>query len=116
MHEPIDTPGIYTDITEIDYHADPVKDGSLSSTGCRLILRSPAHYKAAQEHPEYKDEFDFGSAGAVPVVGDWNGDGVDSPGTFQAGSWSLTNSFGGSVETQFTFGTAGDRPVVWRRR
>ena len=73
MSGTIDTPGIYTDLTEIDYHADPVKGGSLSSTGCRLILRSPAHYRAAQQHPEYKDVFDFGSAAHRLVTGSGSG-------------------------------------------
>lgn len=70
----IDTPGIYTDVTESQYHADCVKGGSLSSTGARLILKSPAHFKAATEFPDHRDVFDFGSAAHRLVTG--NGSGV----------------------------------------
>ncbi len=78
--------------------------------GTRWLLR----HTATSGPPDL--EFDFGSATGVPIVGDWNGDGVDTPGRFDGGSWSLSNSFDGSNVVQFTFGTTGDIPVVWRRR
>lgn len=38
--------------------------------------------------------FSFGSAGDVPVVGDWNGDGRSTPGVVRAGSqWILARTF-----------------------
>src|SRR5205085_10283198 len=40
--------------------------------------------------------FAFGAVGSwpvvVPVVGDWDGDGVDGIGTYAAGTWTLRNS------------------------
>lgn len=57
--------------------------------------------------------FDFGPGG-IPVVGDWTGSGVDRPGWFRDGTWYLRNQLSsGSADTTFTFGAAGDRPVVW---
>lgn len=70
----ITEPGIYTDITEADYLADPVEGGSLSSTGARAILRSPAHYRASIDQPTHSDNFDFGTAAHRLVTG--NGSGV----------------------------------------
>jgi hypothetical protein len=37
-------------------------------------------------------DFWYGAYGDRPVVGDWNGDGVWTPGTVRAGVWSLRNS------------------------
>jgi hypothetical protein len=52
-------------------------------------------------------------AQAIPVSGDWDGNGTDTPGWFYAGKWYLTNanSTGGSFAI-FSFGRAGDLPVV----
>jgi hypothetical protein len=53
-------------------------------------------------------------AGGVRLLGDWDGDGAQTPGTFVAGQWSLRPSMvrtTGSGRT-FTFGQAGDRPVT----
>ncbi|GAA3027727.1 PD-(D/E)XK nuclease-like domain-containing protein [Streptosporangium longisporum] len=45
-------PGVYPDLPEEDYHADPVEGGSLSSTGARQLVAScPAKFRYAQLHP-----------------------------------------------------------------
>ena len=41
----ITEPGIYRELDETVYHADPVIGGSLSSTGAKQITKSPAHYR-----------------------------------------------------------------------
>jgi hypothetical protein len=57
--------------------------------------------------------FVFGAPGDTPVVGDWDGDGAQTPGTFRAGTWSLRNVLGeGAPELSFRFGEDGDLPVV----
>jgi hypothetical protein len=57
-------------------------------------------------------------ANAIPVVGDWNGDGRTTIGWFHRGTWWLrtANSTGRSWRV-FNYGTAGDQPVVgdWNR-
>jgi hypothetical protein len=46
----ITEPGIYDGIPEDLYHSDPVPDGSISSTGVKDILSSPARFAYNQEH------------------------------------------------------------------
>jgi hypothetical protein len=50
----------------------------------------------------------------VPVTGDWNGDGRETPGWYRDGRWRLSNSTNNnaSVDFRFNYGTAGDLPVV----
>ncbi len=55
----------------------------------------------------------YGSDGDIPVVGDWDGDGVDTLGIVRAGVWHLNNQFDGSADATFGYGNAtGDIPVV----
>jgi hypothetical protein len=63
--------GIYPDMPEDEYHRDPVPEGSLSSTGARKMLppSCPAIYRYEQDHPVFKDVFDFGSAAHKMVLG-----------------------------------------------
>lgn len=64
-------PGLYPDLPEAEYHADPVPEGSLSSTGARRMLAPycPAIFKYERDHPVFKDEFDYGSAAHKLVLG-----------------------------------------------
>ncbi len=48
----------------------------------------------------------------MPVRGDWNGDGLDTPGWFADGRWELSNRLSGDIDVAFTYGRAGDLPVV----
>jgi len=66
-------PGVY-DLTEQEYHADPVPGGSLSSTGARELLPMyggcPAKYRHQLTRPRPpKKEFDLGSAAHHLVLG-----------------------------------------------
>ena len=45
----------------------------------------------------------FGSAPLTPLFGDWDGDGIASPGTFERGVFHLSNA-DGTPPTTFTFG------------
>ncbi|MDO4888138.1 MAG: PD-(D/E)XK nuclease-like domain-containing protein [Actinomycetaceae bacterium] len=57
----IDEPCVIYDLPELDYHADPVAAGSLSSTEAKLILDCPAVLKWRRAHGEPpKDSYDFG--------------------------------------------------------
>lgn len=58
--------------------------------------------------------FSFGGPGQIPVVGDFNGDGIDNIGVYADGVWELDlndNQILDSNETVL-FGLAGDIPVV----
>jgi WD40-like Beta Propeller Repeat len=60
-------------------------------------------------------QFDFGTAGDLPVAGDWNGNGVDTPGVFrrgESGEFLITNSFSSNVDATFNFGGPGDLPLA----
>jgi hypothetical protein len=62
--------GIY-EMTEVEYHADPVVGGSLSSTGARtLATRTPAHFDYERHHgrPD-RPELDFGRVAHARVLG-----------------------------------------------
>ncbi|MCR2051474.1 PD-(D/E)XK nuclease-like domain-containing protein [Actinomyces bowdenii] len=66
----ITDPGTYPGIDERDYHADPVKGGSLSSTEAKLILEAPAVLRWRRENPQQSSAaFDFGTAVHSMVLG-----------------------------------------------
>ena len=59
--------------------------------------------------------FGTGTQEQVPVTGDWNGNGIRSIGTFEAGRWNLDLNGDGrfnSDDIKTNFGQAGDVPVV----
>lgn len=54
-----------------------------------------------------------GQSGDYMVVGDWNGDGTDTPGIYHNGTFYLYNSTsGGAADVTFAFGVAGYLPVA----
>jgi hypothetical protein len=57
--------------------------------------------------------YSYGASNDKPVMGDWNGDGIKTPGVFRNGQWFLRNSnSGGGTDITFWFGATGDIPVV----
>jgi peptidoglycan/xylan/chitin deacetylase (PgdA/CDA1 family) len=57
--------------------------------------------------------FRYGRAGDLPVMGDWNGDGVTTPGVVRGRTWYLRNSrSAGVADIVFRYGRIGDVPVV----
>ena len=57
--------------------------------------------------------FAYGRARDIHVMGDWNGNGVTTPGVFRDGRWLLRNQrSAGTPDLDFVFGAAGDIPVV----
>ena len=59
--------------------------------------------------------FGTGTEEQVPVTGDWNGNGIRSIGTFEAGQWNLDVNGDGkfnSDDVTTEFGQAGDVPLV----
>ncbi|WP_100499403.1 PD-(D/E)XK nuclease-like domain-containing protein [Geodermatophilus chilensis] len=65
-------PGVYPDLHEDDYHADPVPGGSLSSSGARKLLppSCPAIFRHEQLHGSPKKRtFDLGHAAHKAVLG-----------------------------------------------
>lgn len=59
-------PGIYADIPEVTYHADP----ALSQSAAKVLLDCPARYRWQLDNPPpFKGVFDFGHAAHAKVLG-----------------------------------------------
>lgn len=73
MAATITKPGLYPDITDEQYHQDPVVGGSLSSTGARRLLppSCPAKFRYLADHPEKarSNTLDFGRAAHAEMLG-----------------------------------------------
>lgn len=69
---PITADGVYPDVSHVDYLADPVDGGSLSSTGARRLLppSCPARFKYELDHgSEPTESMNLGSAAHQRVLG-----------------------------------------------
>jgi SpoIID/LytB domain protein len=55
----------------------------------------------------------FGLRGDRPLLCDWNGDGIDTPGVYRGGLWETTDSNqpNGAANPSFRYGDGGDIPV-----
>ncbi|MEM1067592.1 MAG: SdrD B-like domain-containing protein [Planctomycetota bacterium] len=59
--------------------------------------------------------FKYGEQADKPVVGDWNGDGIDQVAVFNAGRWLLDEDGDGrrsDMDSPVSFGEAGDLPIA----
>jgi hypothetical protein len=57
--------------------------------------------------------FTYGTKPLVPIAGDWDGNGSKTPGTFEGGTFRLSNStVSPAVDTTFVFGDTRGFPVV----
>ena len=57
--------------------------------------------------------FSYGTKPLVPIMGDWNGDGVATVGTYEAGTFKLNNANDASAaDLTFTYGDPRGFPVV----
>jgi hypothetical protein len=59
--------------------------------------------------------FHYGEQSDRPVVGDWNGDGIDQVAIFNGGRWLLDQDGDGrpsDTDVPFVFGRSGDQPVA----
>lgn len=101
--------------------------GDFSNSGVRTVLsvRGTRHgvggrqgrlewYFRQIEGPGDPDlVVEYGRPGDIPVVGDWNGNGVHTLGVVRGNRWLLRNrNSAGSADYDFVFGEPGDIPVV----
>lgn len=56
--------------------------------------------------------FDFGDPSDLPLMGDWDGDGSETPGVFRDGTFILSNTLGESGAFTVHFGRPGDVPIA----
>jgi len=65
------------------------------------------------ENAVFVDNADFGlGSGGIPVIGDFNGDGIDKIGLYKDGIWYLDTTGDFRFDTRIEFGQAGDHPIV----
>ncbi len=74
----------------------------------------PARLAEADGNPTGEEiTVEFGQPGDLPVVGDWDGDGITTIGVFRAGQFLLRNSNKpGPPDLVINFGEAGDLPLA----
>lgn len=66
----IDSPGVYAGLDEATYHADPTEHGSLSVSGAKTLLESPAKFRWQRDNPPApSDAFSIGHAAHALVLG-----------------------------------------------
>lgn len=95
-----------------DYDGDSKCDYAVwrPSTGSWLILNSS--FGAVGGAAEASTEIAFGSAGDIPVQGDWDADGKTDTAVYtSAGVWRLREIDSGSIE-EFSWGASNSTPVV----
>lgn len=66
---PVTEPCVIDGMSDEVYHADPVEGGSLSSTGARAILKSPARFAWDRTHRRESSAFDVGHAAHAKILG-----------------------------------------------
>ena len=91
----------------------PPKDHNERIVRSRRIMKHTARGQLREDVIDHV--FLYGSAGDVGVVGDWNGDGIDSIGIFRGGIWHLDVDGNGrwtDPDEGSSFGRPGDVPIV----
>ena len=84
----------------------------------RRVPRRPVEPRHRRRRPLHRTATRvaaFGQAGDMPVVGDFNGDGIDEIGIFRDGKWIIDTNGNRELDAQdkvFELGGAGDQPVV----
>ena len=103
-----------------DWNGDGTDDvgvfrpGAIGGTG-KFMLRQPLNFSPPFNPTVLTIQFDYGTNGDLPVAGDWDGDGDDTPGVYRPtdpGTFLLTNSLSNTVDINFTFGAGNDRPLA----
>jgi len=56
--------------------------------------------------------FVYGNPGDIGVMGDWDGNGTDTPGVIRGDTWWLSNDFNANVARTFKYGVSGDQFVA----
>lgn len=122
------TPGVaqtsyqYGQPGDVPLMADWTGAGTATSGVVRGARRGPAgdtaltwHIRQVEGEGRPDLVFEYGLAGDIAVVGDWDGDGVATPGVVRGNRWLLRNSnSAGPADVDFVFGEPGDIPVVGR--
>jgi hypothetical protein len=93
----------------------PASAGTDGTDGIGVVDTSSGEWYLRDTASQETTSFYFGNPGDVPVTGDWNGDGVDTPGLYRQsdGYVYLRNSnTQGIADIRFFFGNPGDVPLA----
>ena len=105
----------------------PLRHARRSSDRRRLERRRHRHDRRVPRRRWHRDidgdgkwtksdvKHSFGRPGDVPVVGDFNGDGIDELGVYRDGMWYIDTNGNGEIDAEdqvFELGGPGDKPVV----
>jgi len=94
----IDTPGVFN-----------------PANGQWLLTNGINGTNVANSSPTPNFQFSLGQNGDTPIVGDWDGNGIDGVGVFRGGNstFFLSNGFQGTVDIKpFIFGSLGSKPLA----
>ncbi|OYT70380.1 MAG: hypothetical protein CFK52_11235 [Chloracidobacterium sp. CP2_5A] len=95
--------------------------GASAPVGSTMAMFRPSNgfmYLKNQLISDFADQdFFYGLAGDAPLAGDWDGDGIDTPGIYRNVNGNQTfflinNNTGGFADISFAFGGAGDIPIA----
>ena len=100
-----------------DWNGDGKDDVGVFRPGAtgKFLLRQPVVIFPGPQTFIFTFNFDYGTAGDLPVAGDWDGDGDDSPGVYRGGDqgvFIITNTLSSNVDSTFIFGGPGDLPMA----
>lgn len=99
------------------YQDDPQWSRELLQSGVWVFLGQQSGRITVQEQETQQGVLHrvFGLTGAIPIAGDWDGDGVSELGVFYKGQWFLDLNGNGEWDPEDLWaqlGDANDRPVV----
>jgi hypothetical protein len=101
-----------------DWNGDGIDDVGVFRNG-QFRLRQPVLFNGQPTNVASTIVINFGAPGDLAIVGDWNGDGIDTPGVFRpsTGQFLFTNSANVNNSTprasSIAFrGDEGDKPVA----
>ena len=84
-----------------------------NAIGLQRLLNDTSGTDGDGRWDETKDKLVQGLAGGyLPVVGDWNGDGIDNIGVFADGTWILDSDGDYRYDKTLHHGQKGDKPVT----
>ena len=91
----IDTPGVFN-----------------PATGQWQLTNGINGQNVSNSFPPVNFTFTLGQNGDLPMVGDWDGNGIDGVGVFRNSTFNLSNGFQGTIDIKpFVFGGPGVRPL-----
>jgi VCBS repeat-containing protein len=99
--------------TTVTITINPIDDPPSHTTG--LVDPGQGKWYLYDENGNLETSFFYGNPGDFPIMGDWDGDGVETPGMYRQsdGFVYLRNSNTvGIANTRFFFGNPGDVPIA----